>query len=57
MKAALVGMFLRHMLTGIGALVVERGYATSDEWTAAGGGVMAVVGMVLSYLNKKRLLS
>lgn len=57
MKSLVVGMFLRHVLTGIGAVLIEKGIASADEWNTAGGGLIALVGIALSYWNKKRLTS
>ena len=56
MKAAMIGLVLRHILGGVGAVLIERGIASSDEWNALGGGVLALVAVVASYYNKKRLI-
>jgi hypothetical protein len=55
MKTLLLGTIIRHLLTAFGAVMVERGIATEGDIQSITGGAMALVGLVLSYINKKRL--
>lgn len=43
---------VRHTLTGVGAVLVTRGYADSATIEAIIGGVLAIVGLGLSYKDK-----
>lgn len=54
MKSAVIGLILRHFISGIGAALVAKGYLDTSALEAISGGAMALVGVVLSYLNKKR---
>lgn len=56
MGSAIVGIVVRHLLSGLGAALVAQGIADTAAVESIAGGAMALVGVVLSYLNKKRLL-
>lgn len=43
---------IRHLLTSIGAVMVAKGYADSGTTEAIIGGVLAVVGLALSWRDK-----
>lgn len=55
MNTLFFGSVFRHLLTGIGGAFVARGLGSASEWEAIAGGITAVVGVVLSFVNKKRL--
>lgn len=55
MGTLLFGSLFRHLLGGVGAILLERGITGASEWEAISGGVMAAVAAALSYRNKKRL--
>lgn len=55
MKALIIGSILRHVLTGAGSVIIAKGYSDASAWEAISGGVLALVGLVASYFNKKRL--
>lgn len=43
---------VRHLLTSVGAVLVAKGYADAGTTEAIVGGVLAVVGMALSWRDK-----
>lgn len=43
---------VRHLLTSIGAVLAARGYADSATIEAIGGGVLAAIGLALSWHDK-----
>lgn len=43
---------LRHLLTSVGAVMIARGYADQGTTDAIIGGVLAVVGLGLSWRDK-----
>jgi len=43
----------RHALTAVGAILMQRGYADAATVEAIIGGVLAVVGLGMSYKDKK----
>jgi hypothetical protein len=43
---------VRHVLTGAGSVLMARGYADEATVQAVIGGVLAVVGLALSYQDK-----
>lgn len=56
MKTLIVGAIIRHILGGIGSVLLTKGYSDTSAWEAITGGVMAAVALITSYLNKKRLI-
>ena len=50
----ILGLIGRHLATALGGALVTQGLATTDQTTAISGGVLALVGVVMSYLNKKK---
>jgi hypothetical protein len=48
---------VRHLLTGVGSVFMARGYADSATVEAVIGGVLALVGLGLSYKDKAQRLS
>lgn len=42
----------RHALTGVGAVLVARGYADTATTEAIVGGLLALIGLGLSYKDK-----
>lgn len=48
---------VRHLLTAGGGILVASGYTTNDQWTAISGGVVALVGVIWSILQKKQAAS
>jgi hypothetical protein len=51
---AIVGLIIRHVLSGAGGALLASGYVGASEWEAISGGALALVGVVMSYINKKR---
>lgn len=59
---AILGLFARHILTALGAILVSKGIAdtaTADAFVEAaapivGGAVTAGAGLVWSYIQKKK---
>jgi hypothetical protein len=51
----IVGLFVRHFFTALGGALVAHGYADPGVAEEIAGGAVALVGVVLSYVNKKRL--
>lgn len=45
---------VRHVLTGAGSVLMARGYADEATVQAVIGGVLAVVGLALSYQDKAK---
>ena len=43
---------VRHLLTSVGAVLVARGYTDAGTTEAIVGGVLAVVGLALSWRDK-----
>lgn len=43
---------IRHALTGIGSVMVARGYADAGTTEAIIGGVLAVIGLGMSWRDK-----
>lgn len=54
MPVLLLGLLARHLLTGVGAVVVEKGITSADEATAISGAVATLVGLLWSAWQKKR---
>ena len=54
MKDILLGL-LRHALTLGGGVLIEQGLASQADTTAILGGIAALVGVVASILNKKKV--
>lgn len=52
LKQSFLG-FVRHALTTVGGAVVATGYVGEDEWQAILGGLVAAVGVLWSFLDKK----
>lgn len=48
---------LRHALTGAGSVLVAQGYASDSQVNAVVGGVMAAIGIFLSYQHKSKMLA
>jgi len=48
---------VRHVLTGVGSVLMARGYVDSGTVEAVIGAVLAVVGLGLSYKDKAQRLS
>lgn len=44
---------VRHLLTGVGSVLMARGYVDSGTVEAVIGGVLALVGLGLSYKDKQ----
>jgi hypothetical protein len=55
MTPLFVGLVLRHLLTAIGGALVAQGYAEPGVVEEIAGGAIALVGVIASYFNKKRL--
>jgi hypothetical protein len=55
MKELLIGSIIRHVLGGVGSVFIAKGYSDASAWEAITGGALALVALVTSYLNKKRL--
>ena len=53
MKEVLLGL-LRHVLTSAGAVIVANGLATQADASAIAGGVMALIGVVMSIKKNKK---
>ena len=53
MKETIMGI-IRHILTSVGGAVVATGYVGESDYTAIVGGVVAIVGVVWSVLDKKK---
>lgn len=53
MKDTVMGI-IRHILTSVGGAVVATGYVGQDDYTAIVGGVVALIGVVWSVLDKKK---
>jgi hypothetical protein len=45
---------VRHLLTGLGAVLIQRGYADAATVDAVIGGALAIAGLALSYADKAR---
>lgn len=54
MPVLLLGLLARHLLTGVGAVAVEKGITSTDEATAISGAVATLVGLLWSAWQKKR---
>ena len=52
MTKEIILALVRHLLTGIGSVLMARGYVDSGTVEAVIGGVLAVVGLGLSYKDK-----
>ena len=51
-KTAILGI-VRHILTTLGGILVTKGYVDASGIEAIAGGVVAVVGVVWSVLEKR----
>jgi hypothetical protein len=45
---------VRHILTAVGGALASQGVMSADDTNAIVGGVVALVGLVWSMLNKKK---
>lgn len=52
-KTIILGI-LRHILTTVGGAAASGGYMSEDDTTTGVGAIMALVGIVLSILAKRR---
>jgi hypothetical protein len=52
----MIDAVIRHALTGFAGVLVAHGYATNDQSQALVGGVMAAIGIYLSYKHKQDML-
>jgi hypothetical protein len=57
MFTEMMNAILRHAITGAAGVLVTHGYATNDQAQALVGGVMAVVGIYMSYRHKQAMLA
>lgn len=53
MTATLVGLILRHVLTGFGAVLVAKGLPPTSAETITGA-IAVIGGLVWSYIQKRR---
>lgn len=56
MIVSLLGLLLRHGLTLLAGYLVNKGIADASAATAITGGVSAIAGIGLSYLNKVKVV-
>lgn len=56
MTSAIVGLLLRHLLTGIGAALIAKGMPPTSVETLSGA-VVILGGLVWSYIQKRRGIS
>ena len=54
MQLMVIGLILRHLLTGAGAVVVEKGLSSSDDVQALIGALSTVAGIAWSIWQKYR---
>lgn len=55
MKEMIVGLVLRHLISGVGAALIAKGYIDDSAWQTISGGLLATIALIASYFNKKRL--
>jgi len=56
MLQEMIDAVIRHALTGFAGVLVAHGYSTNDQAQAVVGGVMALIGIYLSYKHKQAML-
>jgi len=54
MDTTMLNSILRHIITGVGAVLVTKGYTDQAGLELIAGGVTTVVGLVLSYFDKRK---
>lgn len=57
MNALFVGAIVRHLISALGGAAVVGGFGTGSDWEAITGGVAALISVVASFVNKKRIAS
>ncbi len=53
-REMILGM-VRHIMTAAGAILVAKGIGDAETMQQVGGGILAVIGLVLSALDKKKV--
>lgn len=54
MDRVFIMSLIRHLLTGAGTWIAGQGYVTHDEWNAGVGALLVLVGLVWSFIEKRR---
>lgn len=53
-KKALIGLLIRHGLTIVGGVATATGYLSESELQAGTGAVVALAGILMSILEKRK---
>ena len=57
MLQEMIDAVVRHALTGGAGVLVAHGYASNDQAQALVGGLMAAIGIYMSYKHKQQMLA
>ena len=57
MLQEMIDAVIRHALTGAAGVLVAHGYATNDQAQSLVGGLMAGIGIYMSYRHKQQVLA
>jgi hypothetical protein len=57
MLQEMIDALVRHALTGAAGVLVAHGFASNDQAQALVGGLMAAIGIYMSYKHKQQVLA